>query len=160
MENVTIEATTEREDEVVEEYAGPLVDHPINEMPTRVLSRPPTEAEDEIEIWRMSMPQPDQEMTNGSKGRDQSADGSHLTKKDQRSAGTPSAIYTIKEIVYANRGQDRPSETIEDVKVTATEEIRYVVANPLHKRSSYQPDAISIEDGKLKEQVDRLVEND
>ena len=108
MENVTIEATTEREDEVVEEYAGPLVDHPINEMPTRVLSRPPTEAEDEIEIWRMSMPQPDQEMTNGSKGRDQSADGSHLIKEDQRSIETPSAIYTLKEIVYANEEKISP----------------------------------------------------
>uniref|UniRef100_M4BBL1 Retrotransposon gag domain-containing protein n=1 Tax=Hyaloperonospora arabidopsidis (strain Emoy2) TaxID=559515 RepID=M4BBL1_HYAAE len=63
------------------------------------------------------------------------------------------------EIVYANRGQDRPGETIEDVKVTATEDIRYVVADPLRKRSSHQPDAISIEDGELQEQADQLVEN-
>ena len=72
-----------------------------------------------------------------------------MIKEDQLSAGTPSAIYTIKEIVYANRGQDRPGETIKDVKVTATEEIRYGVVDPLQKRSSHQPDAILIEDGEL-----------
>ena len=105
------------------------------------------------------MPQPGQEMTNGSKGRDQSADGSHLTKENQRSAGAPSSIYTIKEIVYANRGQDRPGESIEDLKVIATEDIRYVVADSLRKRSSHHPYAILIEDGELQEQADRLVEN-
>ena len=81
--------TTEREEEGVEEYAGLLVDHSIYEKPTRILFLPLTEAEDETEISRKSMPQPDQEMTNGSRGRDQSADGSHLTKEDQRSVGTP-----------------------------------------------------------------------
>uniref|UniRef100_M4B5L9 Uncharacterized protein n=1 Tax=Hyaloperonospora arabidopsidis (strain Emoy2) TaxID=559515 RepID=M4B5L9_HYAAE len=86
----------EREEEVVEEYAGPLVDHPVYEKPTRVVSCPPTEAEDETEILRKSMPHPGKEMTNGSKCRDQSADGSHFTKEDQGSAGTPSAIHTIK----------------------------------------------------------------
>ena len=93
MQTLAFEATTEREEEAVEEYAGPLVDHPIYEKPTRILSRPPTEAEEETEISRKSMPQPGQEMTNRSKGRDQSVDGSHLTKEDQRSTGTPSAIY-------------------------------------------------------------------
>ena len=126
--------------------------------PTRILFRPPSEAEEETEISRESTPQPGQEMTNGSKGHDQSADRSHLTNEDQRSTGTPSVIYTIKKIVYVNRGQDRPSETIEDVKVTATEEIRYALADPFQKRSSHQPEAITIEDGELQEQANRLVE--
>ena len=78
-----------------------------------------------------------QETTSGSKSQDQTTDGSHLTRKDQRSIETPSAIYTLKEIVYTNRGQDQPSETIEDVKVIATEEIRQVVADPLQNRSRH-----------------------
>ena len=40
-----------------------------------------------------------------------------------------------------------------------TEEIRYVVADPLQKRSIHHPDAISIEDGELQEQADQLVKN-
>ena len=80
----------------MEEYAGPLVDHPVYEKPTRVVSCPPTEAEDETEILRKSMPHPGKEMTNESKCRDQSADGSHLIKEDQRSIETPSATYTFK----------------------------------------------------------------
>ena len=38
-QTLTFEATTEREEETVEEYAGPLVDHPVYEMPTRILPR-------------------------------------------------------------------------------------------------------------------------
>ena len=41
----------------------------------------------------------------------------------------------------------------------ATEEIRHEAANPLHKRSSHQSDAIAIEDGEFQEQADRLVED-
>ena len=36
-------------------------------------------------------------------------------------------IYTIKEIVETDRGQDQPSEATEDVKVAATEGISHAV---------------------------------
>ena len=49
-----------------------------------------------------------QETTSGSKSQDQTTDGSHLTRKDQRSIETPSAIYTLKEIVYANEEKISP----------------------------------------------------
>ena len=41
----------------------------------------------------------------------------------------------------------------------ATEEIRHGAADPVHKRSSHQSDAITIEDGDFQEQADRLVED-
>ena len=69
-------------------------------------------------------------MTNGNKGRDQTTDESHLTREDQRTTETPSAIYTIKEIADANRGRDQSSDAIEDRKLIATEKIRHVVAYP------------------------------
>ena len=81
-QTLAFEATTGLVEEFVEDYAEPLVYHHIYKKPTRILSRPPTEAEAETEISRKSMPQPGQEMTNGSKSRDQFADGSHLTKED------------------------------------------------------------------------------
>ena len=45
------------------------------------------------------------------------------------------------------------------MKVIATEEIRQVVADLLQNRSRHQSDAITIEDGELQEQADRLVKN-
>ena len=45
------------------------------------------------------------------------------------------------------------------MKVIATKEIRHVVAYPLQKQSSHQPDVISIEGDDFQEQADRLVEN-
>ena len=45
------------------------------------------------------------------------------------------------------------------MKVIGTEDIRHVVTDPLQKRSSHQPDTISITDGELQEQADQLVEN-
>ena len=84
--------------------------------------------------------------------------GSHLTWKDQQSAETPSAIHAIKEIVDINRGRDQPSEAIENVKVTAIEEHSHVVSDSLQKLSIHQLDVISIEDGELQKEPDRLVE--
>ena len=133
-QTLAFEATTEREEATVEEYTGPLVDHPVYERPTRNLPRQTTE------ISGKSMSQLDQETTNGSVSQDQTMDGSHLKRKDQRSTEIPSAIYTIKETTYANRGRDQPSEAIEGVKVIATEEIRHGAADPFHKRSSHQSD--------------------
>ena len=115
----------------MKEYAGPLVNHPNYEIPTRILVRLTTETEEETEILGKIMSWPGKETTNGIKSQHQTTNRSHLTRKNQRSTETPSTIYTIKEIVYANRRRDQPSETIEDVKGTAAEEIRYVVADPL-----------------------------
>ena len=81
MAKLAFESTTEGEEGAVEDYAGPLVVHPIYERPTRILSRPPTEAEEETEISRKRLSWSGQEMTNGSKGRDQITDESHLTRK-------------------------------------------------------------------------------
>ena len=129
----------------MEEYAGLMVDHPVYEMPTKILPRQTTE------ISGKSMSQPDQEMTNGSEIQDQTMDGSHLTRKDQRSTEIPSTIYTIKGTVDANRGRDQPCEAIKSVKVIATEAIRHGAADPFHKRSSHQSDAIATEDGEFQE---------
>ena len=134
-------------------------DHPIYGNPTRILFRPATEADKGTEASGKSMSRPGQEMTNGSKSYDQTTDGSHLTREDQRLTKTPSGICTIKEIVDANMGPDQFSEAIEDVRVNVTEEISHVVAYPLQKQSGLHPDAILIEDDELQGRVGRLVVN-
>ena len=49
-QTLTFQVTTEREEETVEEYARPLADHPLYEMPTRILPRSTTETEEETDI--------------------------------------------------------------------------------------------------------------
>ena len=105
------------------------------------------------------MSQPDQGTTNGSESQDQTMDGSHLTRKDQRSTEIPSAIYTIKGTVDANRERDQPSEVIEGGKVIATEEIRHEADDPFHKRSAIIQTRSQLKMVSFRKQADRLFED-